>query len=97
MSTATTSAPARSASDATVRSWKNPIILSVVALFALLVFAIGAPGNDVTFRLSEENDPIVLPSIVVSAPVIGWVAALAMIVLAVLAILRTRSGRKIPV
>lgn len=97
MSTATTSAPARSASDATVRSWKNPIILSVVALFALLVFAIGAPGNDVTFRLSEENDPIVLPSIVVSAPVIGWVAALAMIALAVLAILRTRSGRKIPV
>jgi ABC-type uncharacterized transport system permease subunit len=97
MSTATTSAAARSASDATVRSWKNPIILSVVALFALLVFAIGAPGNDVTFRLSEENDPIVLPSIVVSAPVIGWVAALAMIALAVLAILRTRSGRKIPV
>ncbi|MPY11335.1 ABC transporter permease [Arthrobacter bussei] len=97
MSTATTSAPARSASDATVRSWKNPIILSVVALFALLVFAIGAPGNDVTFRLSEENDPIVLPSIVVSAPVIGWVAALAMIALAALAILRTRSGRKIPV
>ncbi|MGV0110103.1 MULTISPECIES: ABC transporter permease [unclassified Arthrobacter] len=97
MSTATTSAPARSASDATVRSWKNPIILSVVALFALFVFAVGAPGNDVTFRLSEENDPIVLPSIVVSAPVIGWVAALAMIALAVLAILRTRSGRKIPV
>ncbi|BBE22031.1 ABC transporter permease [Arthrobacter sp. MN05-02] len=98
MSTATTARDERqnAAGDATVRSWKNPIILSVVALFALLVFALGAPGNDVTFRLSEENDPIVLPSIVVSAPVIGWIAALAMIALAVLAILRTRSGRKIP-
>ncbi|MHA7210568.1 ABC transporter permease [Arthrobacter sp. MDT1-65] len=101
MSTATTardqsSNPARGTGDAGVRSWKNPIILSVVALFALLVFALGAPGNDVTFRLSEENDPIVLPSIVVSAPVIGWIAALAMLALAVLAILRTRSGRKIP-
>ncbi|MDN4612489.1 ABC transporter permease [Arthrobacter burdickii] len=95
MSTATT-APARGTGDATVRSWKNPIILSVVALFALLVFALGAPGNDVTFRLSEENDPIVLPSIVVSAPLIGWLAAIAMIALAVLAILRTRAGRKVP-
>ncbi|MHA7218448.1 ABC transporter permease [Arthrobacter sp. MDT1-48-3] len=98
MSTATTARDERqnAAGDVAVRSWKNPIILSVVALFALLVFALGAPGNDVTFRLSEENDPIVLPSIVVSAPVIGWFAALAMIALAVLAILRTRSGRKIP-
>ncbi|MHA7180786.1 ABC transporter permease [Arthrobacter sp. MDB2-24] len=95
MSTATT-APARGTGDATVRSWKNPIILSVVALFALLVFALGAPGNDVTFRLSEENDPIVLPSIVVSAPLIGWLAAIAMIALAVLAILRTRARRKVP-
>jgi ABC-type uncharacterized transport system permease subunit len=88
--------PARGTGGAGVRSWKNPIILSVVALFALLVFALGAPGNDVTFRLSEDNDPIVLPSIVVSAPVIGWIAALAMLALAVLAILRTRSGQKVP-
>ncbi len=93
MSTATA---ARSATDTTVRSWKNPIILSVVAVVAVLVFALGAPGNDVTFRLSEANDPIVLPSIVVSAPVIGWVAALAMVALAVLALLLTRSGQKIP-
>ncbi|MEC5200076.1 ABC-type uncharacterized transport system permease subunit [Arthrobacter sp. PL16] len=98
MSTATTARDERKngAGDATVRSWKTPVILSVVALFALLVFALGAPGNEVTFRLSEENDPIVLPSIVVSAPVIGWIAALAMAALAVLAILRTRSERKIP-
>lgn len=97
MSTATARIQSNSdAGDATVRSWKNPIILSVVALFALLVFALGAPGNDVTFRLSEENDPIVLPSIVVSAPVIGWIAALAMVALAVVAIFRTRSGRKTP-
>ncbi len=100
MSTATTardqSSPVRGTGDAGVRSWKNPIILSVVALFALLVFALGAPGNDVTFRLSEDNDPIVLPSIVVSGPVIGWIAALAMLALAVLAILRTRSGQKTP-
>ncbi len=95
MSTATT-APVTGAAATNVRSWKNPIILSVVALFSLLVFAVGAPGNDVTFRLSEENDPIVLPSIVVSAPVIGWIGALGMLALAVLAILHTRSDRKVP-
>ncbi|MUK02699.1 ABC transporter permease [Vibrio cholerae] len=95
MSTATT-APVTGAGATNVRSWKNPIILSVVALFSLLVFALGAPGNDVTFRLSEENDPIVLPSIVVSAPVIGWIGALGMLALAVLAVLRTGSDRKVP-
>ena len=82
---------------ATVRNWKNPIILSVVAVLSLLVFALGAPGNDVTFRLSEGDDRIVLPSIVVSAPLIGWLTAAAMIALAVVAVLRTRSARKVPV
>ncbi|PPB49661.1 ABC transporter permease [Arthrobacter pityocampae] len=96
MSTATTEAPARGTRDAGVRSWKTPIILAVVALFSLLVFAIGAPANDVTFRLSDDRDAIVLPAIVVSAPVIGWITALGMIALTVVAFLRTRSGRKIP-
>ncbi|WP_434993064.1 ABC transporter permease [Arthrobacter sp. Ld5] len=99
MSTATTDAPARGARDAGdtgVRSWKTPIILAVVALFSLLVFAVGAPGNDVTFRLSQDGDAIVLPPIVVSAPVIGWITALGMIALTVVAFLRTRSGRTVP-
>lgn len=99
MSTATTEAPARGArdaGDAGVRSWKTPIILAVVALFSLLVFAIGAPANDVTFRLSADGDAIVLPAIVVSAPVVGWITALGMIALTVVAFLRTRSGRTLP-
>ncbi|MFC3298560.1 ABC transporter permease [Arthrobacter agilis] len=97
MSTATEAPASVSTAGTTgVRSWRNAIILSVVALFSLLVFALGAPGNDVTFRLSEQSDRFVLPPIVVSAPVIGWVAALAMVALAVLAVLHTRSGRKVP-
>ncbi|WDF34178.1 ABC transporter permease [Arthrobacter agilis] len=97
MSTATEAPASVSTAGTTgVRSWRNVIILSVVALFSLLVFALGAPGNDVTFRLSEQSDRFVLPPIVVSAPIIGWVAALAMVALAVLAVLHTRSGRKVP-
>ncbi len=95
MSTAT-STPSTTAGDPTVRSWKNPILLSVMALLSLFVFALGAPRNDVTFRLSEQTDAIVLPSIVVDATLIGWVAALALIALAVIAVLHTRADRKIP-
>ncbi|MHA7239421.1 ABC transporter permease [Arthrobacter sp. TMS1-12-1] len=99
MSTAMTDAPARGAHDAGhtgVRSWKTPIILAVVAVLSLLVFALGAPDNDVTFRLSEDGDAIVLPAIVVSASVVGWITALAMAALAAIAFLRTRSDRKVP-
>ncbi|KNC19670.1 ABC transporter permease [Arthrobacter sp. RIT-PI-e] len=100
MSTATASAPTTPGSppeEQGVRSWKNPIILSVLSVIALLVFAIGAPANDVTFRLSEQGDAIVLPPIVVSGPLIGWIAALVLLALAVLAVLFTRAGRRIPV
>lgn len=93
----TTDAPEPTPATASVRNWKNPVILSVVALVSLLVFALGAPDNDVTFRLSEEADRFVLPSIVVSAPVIGWVTSLAMVALAVVAVLRTRAARVVPV
>ncbi|THJ67915.1 ABC transporter permease [Arthrobacter echini] len=103
MSTATTATTAGTpgtgiggTGTASVRSWKNPIILSVVALVSLVVFALGAPGNSVTFRLSQSSDAIVLPSIVVSAPIVGWSCALAMLALAAIAVLLTRAAVRTP-
>ncbi|WP_336710928.1 ABC transporter permease [Arthrobacter sp. USHLN218] len=98
MSTATQTAPETGGTTVTeVRNWKTPVILIVLAVAALLVFAIGAPSNDVTFRLTGENDPIVLPPIVVSATVTGWVCALVLLAAAAWSFVRVRAGRTVPV
>ncbi|WP_139007321.1 ABC transporter permease [Arthrobacter crystallopoietes] len=97
MSTAVSTAPEQSTTRAgAVRSWKTPITLAVLAVFALLVFAIGAPGNEVTFRLSDPGDAIVLPPIVIFAPVMGWIGAVIMLAAAALAFVQIRAGRPVP-
>jgi general nucleoside transport system permease protein len=97
MSTATLTAPeAGSTTASEVRNWKTPVILIVLAVAALLVFAIGAPSNDATFRLTGENDPVVLPAIVVPAPVTGWLCALVLLAAAAWSFIRVRAGRAVP-
>ncbi|WP_026549956.1 ABC transporter permease [Arthrobacter sp. Br18] len=97
MSTSATAAPVRAdAPSGGVRNWKNPILLSVLALLALLVFALGAPANDVTFRLSDPGDALALPELVLSAPLIGWITALGMLALAAFVVARTRRGEPAP-
>ncbi|EMY34173.1 inner-membrane translocator [Arthrobacter crystallopoietes BAB-32] len=97
MSAATLTAPeAGSSTVSEVRNWKTPVMLAVLAVAALLVFAIGAPSNNVTFRLTAESDPIVLPAIVVSAPVTGWICAVVLLAAAAWSFLRVRAGRPVP-
>ncbi len=98
MSTVTTAAPDRSAAPAgAVRSWKTPILLAVLAVVALLVFGAGAPRNNVTFRLSDPGDAIVLPDLVLPAVATGWLTAVVLAALAVLAVLAVRRGAAVPV
>ena len=96
MSTATTLPSAQKPAATVVRNWKTPVILMILALVGLAVFAIGAPSNDVTFRLSEPGEAIVLPALVVSAPVIGWVTAVLMLAAAAWAVVLTRKGGRLP-
>ena len=97
MSTATTLPAKPAAAAGTVRNWKTPIILIVLALAGLGIFAIGAPSNDVTFRLSDAGEAIQLPNLVMSAPVAGWVTGLLMAAAAAWAFLLTRRGERVPV
>ena len=96
MSTTTATVSDQAATRSTVRSWKTPIILSVLAVVALVVFALGAPANSVTFRLSDPSDAVVLADLVLSAPVTGWICAVLMLAAAVLSILEVRAGRRVP-
>ncbi|NKX50310.1 ABC transporter permease, partial [Arthrobacter deserti] len=96
MSTMTATAPGQAGTAAAVRNWKTPAILSVLAVLALLAFAIGAPANDVTFRLSDPSDAVVLPDLVLSAPLTGWICAVLMLAAAVLAVMAARAGRRVP-
>jgi len=97
MSTATLTAPeAGSSTVSEVRNWKTPVMLAVLAVAALLVFAIGSPSNDVTFRLTAESDPVVLPAIVVSAPVTGWICAVVLLAAAAWSFVRVRAGQPVP-
>ena len=96
MSTTTATVSDQAATRGTVRNWKTPIILSVLAVVALVVFALGAPANSVTFRLSDPSDAVVLTDLVLSAPVTGWICAVLMLAAAVLSILEVRAGRRVP-
>ena len=93
----TTSLPATQEPAANaVRNWKTPVILAVLAVLGLIGFALGAPSGDVTFRLSNPNEAIVLPVLVVSAPLVGWLTAVLMLAAAAWAVVLTRRGSRVP-
>ncbi|MCC9195525.1 ABC transporter permease [Arthrobacter sp. zg-Y820] len=80
MSTATIPASAgRHAAAQAIRSWKIPIILGALAILGFILFGLGSPSAEVTFRLTEENAAIQLPNIVVSAPVLGWISSVVLL------------------
>lgn len=105
MSTATTPAPgaqgqgsvpetelATSAANRAVgvRTLRPALGLGVLALLALLVFALGASGQAVQFRLSGDDDAVRLPDLTVPSAPWGWFVAVALAALAVWAAVRAR-------
>lgn len=78
-----------------VRSWKTPILLGVLALFAVVVFIILGPNGHATFRISQENDLWQVPNLVVPAKGVGIVVSLITLALAYLAYSQTKSVGKI--
>jgi simple sugar transport system permease protein len=79
-----------------VRSWKAPIAFAVFSLLGAVLFIGLARGGVTTFRLSNEDDAIVLPSIVLPADATGIVTVLLMAAITVYAFLLVRSARKVP-
>lgn len=94
MSVTTKAAAPKAADQVTLRSWKTPILLGVLAVVAVVLFAILAPSGDATFRISQEGDAWQVPDVAIPARVFGIIAALICVGLAVQAYLSTkRDGR----
>lgn len=79
-----------------VRSWKAPIAFAVFTLLGAVLFIALARGGDTTYRLSNDDDAVVLPSIVLPADATGIVTVVLMAVIAVYAFLRVRYAQKVP-
>jgi len=78
-------------------SWKAAIGLGVVlALYALLLLLAPHEGA-ARFALSTSTDFVVLSTIVVPAMATAWVCGAVGLLVLVLAVVRTRSGRAVPV
>ena len=80
MSTATTLASGGTPAAQAIRSWKVPVILGALAILGFFLFGLESPSTEVTFRLTEESAAIQLPNIVVSAPVLGWISSVVLLV-----------------
>ncbi|GAA1920824.1 ABC transporter permease [Arthrobacter gandavensis] len=97
MSTATTLASKGQPADVkAIRSWKTPVILGVLAILGFFMFGLGSPSSEVTFRLTDANAAIQLPNIVVSAPVLGWIASVVLLASAAYAFILVNRYQHVP-
>ncbi|WP_018134792.1 ABC transporter permease [Acaricomes phytoseiuli] len=81
----------QAASAPKLRHWKTPVVMGILAVVALLGFAILGPDGSATFRLSQDRDAIQLAPLVLGAKAFGWVLALGLVALAVLAYFQVRT------
>ncbi|MCT1958064.1 ABC transporter permease [Kocuria rhizophila] len=77
--------------DVGVRTLRPAVGLAVLALVALVVFALNASGQSVQFRFSGENDAVRLPDVSVASTLCGWVVTAVLAVLAGYAAVRARA------
>ncbi|MCG7424526.1 ABC transporter permease [Kocuria rhizophila] len=77
--------------DVGVRTLRPAVGLAVLALVALVVFALNASGQSVQFRFSGENDAVRLPDVSVASTLCGWVVTAVLVALAGYAAVRARA------
>ncbi|MBO4144324.1 ABC transporter permease [Kocuria rhizophila] len=77
--------------DVGVRTLRPAVGLAVLALVALVVFALNASGQSVQFRFSGESDAVRLPDVSVPSTLCGWVVTAVLAVLAGYAAVRARA------
>lgn len=78
-----------------VRSWKLPILLGVLALFAVVVFILLGPSGTATFRISQQGDAWQVPDLVLPSKIIGIIVSVICVGLAYLAWSQTKATGKI--
>lgn len=97
MSTATTTPASRATAEApTIRTWGAPVTLSVLALVALLGFAIGSPHATARLRISNDTDALKVPDLLLGTTMVGWISAVVLLALAAYAFQLTTRGSKLP-
>jgi general nucleoside transport system permease protein len=79
-----------------VRSWKLPIGFAAFAVIAGALFIGLARDGETSFRLTNPNDAIQLPVIVMPVLATGIVATFALLAMAVFAFFRAREARSVP-
>lgn len=89
-------AGAQVAGTIAVRSWKAPIAFTVFVVAAAILFIGLARDAPTVFRLSNANDAIQLPELVLPAFATGIIATAIMATITVFAFLRAREARTIP-
>ncbi len=77
--------PGKAVDRVAIRSWKSPLLLGVLALFAVVVFALLGPSGHATFRISQGSDVWQVPNLVVPAKVFGILVAVICLGLAAMA------------
>lgn len=95
MSTAVLDTP-REEKTEIVKNWKNPTILSVIAVISLILLGFRAPAKQVTFRLGDDIRWADIPNLQIPAVAYGWVAAVVMIALALFSLVLMNRGKKLP-
>ncbi|WP_269938146.1 ABC transporter permease [Arthrobacter sp. HY1533] len=78
-----------------VRSWKLPILLGVLALFAVVVFILLGPSGTATFRISQDGDAWQVPDLVLPSKAIGVIVSIICVGLAYLSWRQTKATGKI--
>lgn len=97
MSTATTTPSSRAGAFApAIRNWGAPVTLAILALVALLGFAIGSPNATARFRISADADAVQVPDVVLGTTVVGWITAVVLLALAAYAFMLTTRARPTP-
>lgn len=97
MSTATTTPSSRTGSIApAIRNWGAPVTLAVLALVALVGFAIGSPHASARFRISADADALQVPDVVLGTTLVGWITAVVLLALAAYSFALTTRAQPAP-
>ncbi|MHA7271597.1 ABC transporter permease [Arthrobacter sp. HLT1-20] len=95
MSIIAKSAPSAHVDAVAIRSWKVPILLGILTLFAVVVFVLLGPSGTATFRISQDNDVWQVPDLVLPAKAMGIIVSVMCAALTYLAYSQTKDTGKI--
>lgn len=77
-------------------SLKAPIIMAVVAVFALVFFAILGPSTEVKFQITETDSLITLPDLALPSNALGYSTAAIMVLITLLSLWFGVTKKRVP-